>query len=93
MIESLESLIMAKIYQFLLILKTCLAQKLLALKMSKLENLLGASITEFPKDHLATLKEVLQFYSQYWSLYGSDSLKEKLVAAELIQLIFSTHFG
>lgn len=54
--------------------------------MSGLEYIIGDTINEFPNNHLPTLKDVLCFYSQYWGAQGSDSLKEKLVARELIQV-------
>lgn len=54
--------------------------------MPGLEYLIGDPITEFPENGLPTLRNVLCYYSQYWGSKGSDSLKEKMVARELIQI-------
>lgn len=54
--------------------------------MSGLEYLLGEPIDRFPEGRLPTVNEVLCFYSQYWRVRGSDSMKEKIVAQELIRV-------
>lgn len=51
-----------------------------------LETLLGPPISEFSNDHLPTLRDVLQFYSQYWGSHGSESQRENLVAKGLIKV-------
>lgn len=54
--------------------------------MQGFEYLLGDAINEFPRNRLPTLGEVLRFYSQYWGMKGSESLREKLVADELLRV-------
>lgn len=54
--------------------------------MSVLENLIGPSISEFSNEHFPTLRNVLQFYSQFWGNHGSESQRERLVAEKLIGL-------
>lgn len=55
--------------------------------MSGLENLLGgAPINQLPSNVLPTLRDILLFYSSFWKKKGSDSLKEKMVAQELIKI-------
>lgn len=54
--------------------------------MSGLEYILGDPINEFPEDRPPTLREVLCFYSQFWKIRGSDSMRGKLVAQEIIRV-------
>lgn len=55
--------------------------------MSGLENLLGGTpIAQLPNNLLPTLRHVLLLYSNFWKKEGSDSLKEKIVAQELIRV-------
>lgn len=54
--------------------------------MQGFEYLLGDAITEFPGNRLPTLREVLCFYSHFWGLKKSESLREKLVADELLRV-------
>lgn len=52
--------------------------------MTGLENILdGGSITEFIGDELPTVRNVLRFYSQFWRIRKSDSMKETLVSNAL----------
>lgn len=54
--------------------------------MSGLEYIIGAPISRFPENRLPTIRDMLCFYSQYWGMHGSDSIKESRVAEELIKL-------
>lgn len=54
--------------------------------MSGLELIVTAPITKFSENRLPTLEDVLRFYAQFWRKRISDSMKEKLVAQELIKM-------
>lgn len=60
--------------------------------MSGLKYILGDPINHFSSDHLPSLKEVLGFYSKFWGKTGSETVKETIVARELINL-YRQHFN
>lgn len=54
--------------------------------MSVLESLIGPPISEFSSEHFPTVRNVLQFYSQFWGSHGSESQREQIVAEKLIEV-------
>lgn len=53
----------------------------------------GGPIIEFSGHHLPTTRDVLRFYSQYWKINQSDSVKEKAVALKLQQFYESRNMN